>query len=285
MLTRFFKPLLAVLVFSTSSAYAIPGKDAKLPQPPEAPLLEQSYDFSGIVSLASCSGSLVRFDDSLDTDKAMVLTNGHCVKFIPPGEVLYKQASRKNFGLLSAEGKKIATLRSTTLLYATMTKTDFALYELDSSFKEISDNYGIEALSLDRNIAAIGTKIEVISGYWKRGYSCEVETFSDYLQEGDWLFEQSLRYSRPGCEVIGGTSGSPVIAAGTRRVIAVNNTINERGQKCSLSNPCEIDELGNIVFEKGYGYAQQTSWVYTCRDNDGKLDLSLEGCLLPSPIK
>jgi hypothetical protein len=172
------------------------------------------------------------------------------------------------------------------LLYATMTKTDMALYQLRETYNDILKKYKTRPLTLSRESPAVGTSIEIISGYWKRGYSCDIEATVEGLKEGRWLFEDSLRYSRPGCEVIGGTSGSPVIEAGTRTVIAVNNTINERGAKCEVNNPCELDDAGTVTqYKKGFGYAQQTAWVYSCRTDSGIIDISVEGCLLPKPIK
>jgi V8-like Glu-specific endopeptidase len=122
--------------------------------------------------------------------------------------------------------------------------------------------------------------MEVISGYWMRGYSCNIETFVPKLEEDGWVCEDSIRYSRPGCETIGGTSGSPVIRAGTRTVIGVNNTGNEDGEKCTMNNPCEIDKDGKIVFQKGYSYGQQTYWVYSCLNQYNEIDLKVPGCQL-----
>src|SRR5690242_1865712 len=37
-------------------------------------------DFSGIVALSNCSGSIVRWKSSKQQDKALMLTNGHCTR-------------------------------------------------------------------------------------------------------------------------------------------------------------------------------------------------------------
>ena len=55
-----------------------------------------------------------------------------------------------------------------------------------------------------------GTLIDIVSGYWERGYSCGVDGFVAKLKEADWLFTDSVRYT-DGCDTIGGTSGSPII--------------------------------------------------------------------------
>jgi V8-like Glu-specific endopeptidase len=128
---------------------------------------------------------------------------------------------------------------------------------------------------------ALTEPIQVISGYWSRGYACAIEAFVPQLKEDRWTSEDSIRYSRPGCETIGGTSGSPIIQASNRSVIGVNNTGNEDGEKCTMNNPCEVDGNGNITFQQGYSYGQETYWVYSCLNQYNELDLGVASCLLP----
>jgi hypothetical protein len=240
-----------------------------------------NYDYRGIVALSNCSGSIVRFETSQSSDRAMVLSNGHCVGMLKPGVVIVGQASTKTFGVLSQDAKILGRVNAQKILYATMTSTDVSLFELKETYGEIEQKYGFGALTMSAQPPAVGTSIEILSGYWKRGYSCQIETYVKTLKEADWTFVDSLRYSRPGCETIGGTSGSPVVEAGTRTVIAVNNTGNESGKMCEMNNPCEVGEDGTKAAYKGYSYAQQTYWFYSCLNGDGKLDLQRAGCLLP----
>jgi hypothetical protein len=275
---------IAMTLCSFSAAYGVtfPEYGSSFHQPvPVADEFMASYNFEGIVALNNCSGSIVRFDDSEGSDQAMVLTNGHCVKLISPGVVMKNQAANRTFTVLSPTASKLGTVRATKLIYATMTKTDAALYLLQETYDEIDQKYNTEPLTLSRTKPAVGMDVEVISGYWKRGYSCSFESTVYQLKEDNWLMEGSMRYSRPGCEIIGGTSGSPVLEAGTRTVVAVNNTTNESGQKCTMNNPCEVDANGKISYQKGYGYAQQTYWFYSCRNEQGVIDTNVKGCLLP----
>lgn len=275
--------LLAPFVTSSLSLQAFPAW-GELPPSPRAASFASPYDYRGIVALNNCSGSLVRFDDSQDSDAALVLTNGHCVGRIAAGKARYKQAVNRSFDLLNEKGGRLAKVRATQLLYATMSKTDLALYQLDESYGSILERSGIEALTFARTMPELDTEIEIISGYWKTGYSCSIEAIAFGLKEGDWLYEDSMRYSRPGCEVKGGTSGSPVLAAGTRQVIAINNSGNQSGQKCTINNPCEIAADGTISYQKGFNYAQQTYWLYACRDEAGRFDINLSSCLLPKAL-
>ncbi len=272
------------MVLCSGSALAFPSLDRLPPGPLVPERAAASYDFTGIVAFSNCSGSVVRFDDSLETDQALVLTNGHCTgSLIDPGVVYVNQAANRTISLLNDKASKVGSVHADLLVYGAMTKTDLALYRLKETYADLHAKYQAEALTLAREAPAVGTAIQVISGYWKKGYSCSIEAIASTLEEGDWTFHDSVRYSRPGCDVIGGTSGSPVLAAGTRTVVAVNNTINESGKKCTENNPCEVNADGSITATKGFGYAQETYWLYSCRDAGGAIDLSVEGCLLQQP--
>lgn len=248
------------------------------------------FDFTGIVKLNNCSGALVRYDSSADSDAALVLTNGHCVTNGPlggmmkPGEVKVNEKSSRAFQLLSRDGKVIPQpLRANRLLYATMTGTDLALYELQLTFQQIRKQFGIEARVLDRVRPSQDEPIQILSGYFQIGYACTIDAFIFQLLEAGYTMKDSVRYSEPGCDTKPGTSGSPVLSARTGRVIAVNNTGNTRGQMCTMDNPCEVDESGQRTVLQGASYGQQTFWVYSCLNADRKLDLALPGCELHRP--
>ncbi|MET9875288.1 serine protease [Actinacidiphila glaucinigra] len=243
-----------------------------------------TVDFAGTVSLSNCSGSLIRFPGSASTDPALVLSNGHCLTsgFLDPGEVLVDQASTRTFGLLNASGRSVATLRATKLAYATMTDTDISVYQLSRTYAQIQSSYGISALEVSGTHPAQGTAIKVVSGYWKTIYSCSIDGFVHLLKEGDWTWKDSVRYTSS-CNTIGGTSGSPVIDTATGKVVAINNTGNEDGGRCTLNNPCEVDANGTVTVRRGINYAEQTYGIGACVTTGNRFDLSLPGCALPKP--
>ncbi|MFI6011734.1 serine protease [Streptomyces sp. NPDC051243] len=244
----------------------------------------RAVDFAGTVSLSNCSGSVVRFPDSEDNDPALVMSNGHCLETgMPgPGEVVVDRTSSRTFGLLNSSGSRIGTLRASKIAYGTMTDTDVAIYQLTTTYAQIKSSYGIDALKMADTHPVAGTAITVASGYWKRLYNCNIDGFAYRLKEGDWTFKDSVRYTSA-CNTIGGTSGSPVIDQATKQVVAVNNTGNEDGQRCTVNNPCEVDESGNVTVRQGINYAQQTYQIPACFGVDNKLDLSASGCVLPKP--
>ncbi|MBY0472342.1 trypsin-like peptidase domain-containing protein [bacterium] len=277
-----FIGVVALFVLSQSAfALPLPRKDGSNVRIPIS--FGQAYDFEGIVALSNCSGSLFRFETSVDTDKAMILTNGHCVHtdMIEPGKFVSNEPSTRKFDLLERSGNEIGTVRATKLVYATMTKTDIGIYELSETYAEILKKHNIRPLTLSSQKTTVAQDIEVVSGYWTRGYTCSVEAFVPKLLEDDYVWEDSLRYSRPGCETIGGTSGSPIVAKGTKTIIGVNNTGNEDGEKCTMNNPCEVDTAGAVSFEQGLSYGQQTYWIYSCVNSKREIDLTVSGCQLP----
>ncbi|MFF1542949.1 serine protease [Streptomyces sp. NPDC058291] len=248
-----------------------------------APAL-RAVNLAGTVALSNCSGSVIRFPSSLDTDPALVLSNGHCLStgFPEPGEVLVNQASSRTFGLLNSAGTKVATLRASKLAYGTMTDTDVSIYQLTSTYASIKNAYGISALTVQDTHPTAGTAITVASGYWKRLYSCNIDAFVYRLKEGDWTWKDSVRYTSA-CQTIGGTSGSPVIDQSTGKVVAVNNTGNEDGQRCTENNPCEVDASGNVTVREGINYAQETYLIPACFTTGNQLSLNKSGCTLPKP--
>lgn len=241
-------------------------------------------NFHAIIALSNCSGSLVRYENSQPSDKAMVMTNGHCIGaqrgFLKPGQVVVNKATSRGLGLLNNDGSKVATLNANVILFATMTNTDMTLYGLDKTYEELAKAYGVRPLVLSSKRAVESTPMAVVSGYWKKIYTCNVDKFIYKMKEADWTFRDSIRYSKPGCNTIGGTSGSPIINTNTYEVIGINNTGNENGGKCSMDNPCEIDEKGNVTVVKGASYGQQTYWVYSCLNANRQIDLNIKGCLL-----
>ncbi|GAA1352725.1 S1 family peptidase [Saccharothrix algeriensis] len=241
-----------------------------------------AVDFTGIVALNNCSGSVVRTPTAQPSDRALVLTNGHCVKLMADREVLVDQAADRAFTLLERSGKgTLGTLRAERLLYATMTGTDAALYRLTTTYEQV-EGMGTRALTLSPQHPTAGIDIRVVSGYWQKIYSCRADGFVHQLREGAWTWNDSIRYTAS-CDIIGGTSGSPVVDVASGAVVGVNNTGNESGGRCTTNNPCEVDPTGTITVRPGIGYAQQTYQIVPCLPGGGRIDLHAPGCGLARP--
>ncbi|MGI5402596.1 trypsin-like serine peptidase [Streptomyces sp. CA-135486] len=280
---------LALLGAGAAPAVAVTTADAASAatstEPGAKPRVDlKAVDFAGTVALSNCSGSLVRTPASEPDDPALVLSNGHCIEsgFPAAGEVVVDQPSTRSFSLLNSAGSRVATLRASKIAYATMTDTDISLYQLTRTYAQIQSSYGIKALELNAAHPVQGTAIKVVSGYWKRIYSCNIDGFAYLLKEGEWTWKDSVRYTSS-CNTIGGTSGSPVVDNATGKVVAVNNTGNEDGGRCTDNNPCEVDESGKVTVRQGINYAQETYVIVPCVGLDNKIDLGRAGCTLPKP--
>ncbi|MBQ1157347.1 trypsin-like peptidase domain-containing protein [Streptomyces sp. A73] len=282
------RPLALSLSTAFVGAAALTGVSAApaaaAPAPAPGPAKQAAPSFEGTVALSNCSGSVVKMPNSRPGDRALVLSNGHCLETgMPrPGQVVKDQPSSRSFTLLKANGSNAGTVRASKIAYATMTDTDVSLYEVRSTYQEIESRFGIKALDVETAHPTQGRNITVVSGYWKEKYGCAVDGFAYRLKEADWTWKDSIRYTAD-CRTKGGTSGSPVIDNATGKVVGVNNTRNEDGARCTLNNPCEVDENGRVTVHPGIGYGQQTYIVAPCVGEGNKIDLSRAGCTLPKP--
>lgn len=281
------KLILSLALVATSSlAFALPQapfNSLEFSSLKKQASVSTDYDFEGIVKLSNCSGSLVIFNGMPMTAKAVVMTNGHCIQkpggYLNPGEVWTNRPSSRAMKLFD-KSMRLFPITATKIIYATMTDTDLAFYELNKSYQQIQRETGVRPYTLDSLRPSIAQPIEIISGYWDRGYSCAIDNFVHEVREGNWTWTDSIRYTE-GCDTIGGTSGSPLIAKGEKRVIGINNTSNESGERCTLNNPCEVSASGDIFSQKGIRYGQQTFNVYTCLTQDFRIDTTLPSCELP----
>ncbi|CAM3535196.1 serine protease [Streptomyces albus] len=284
------RPLASSLAAALLGAAALTGVSAApaaasgTSASPSATGVRATPSFEGTVALSNCSGSLVKMPNSKATDPALVLSNGHCLEtgMPQPGQVVKDQASSRSFTLLKASGANAGTVRATKVAYATMTDTDVSLYQVGSTYQDIESRYGIKALSLDAARPTQGRAITVVSGYWKEKYGCAIDGFAYRLKEAGWTMKDSIRYTSA-CRTKGGTSGSPVVDNATGKVIGVNNTLNEDGARCTLNNPCEVDQTGQVTVRAGIGYGQQTYLIAFCVAEGNKIDLNRAGCTLPKP--
>ncbi len=276
------------LTISTAAAAPAPTVTAA-PASSNKPVQQlQAVGLASTIALSNCSASLVRYPSSVDSDRAMMLTNGHCYEggFLAAGQVLVNRASSRTGKLLNASGTAVATVKADLVLYATMTGTDVTLYRLNKTFAQIrSTSGGLNALTISSTHPVDGHATSIPSGYWKTTYSCAINGFVGTLREGDWTWHDSIRYLYPKstCQTIGGTSGSPIIDNASLQIVGINNTLNEQGQACTLDNPCEVNPDGSLTYTQGQNYGQETYWFTTCLTSTRTIDLNKTGCLLTKP--
>jgi hypothetical protein len=274
---------LALVVAAGLLVGAAPAPAQAAPVQAPAPTLAATT-LASTIALSNCSASLVRYPTSVSTDRAMMLTNGHCYEggFLGAGQVLQNRTSSRSGTLLNSTGRSLATVRADRVLYATMTGTDVTLYRLTSTFATLSNNYGATALTISNTHPVAGTSMAIPSSYWKRIWNCKIDAFVPTLREGDWTWKDSIRYDAA-CATIHGTSGSPIVDSASGKIVGINNTGNDDGESCTLNNPCEVAANGTVTVHQGQSYGEQTYWFTTCLTASRTIDLTVSGCLLPKP--
>lgn len=241
-------------------------------------------DFEGIVKLSNCSGSLVAFAGAPVTNKAIVMTNGHCVAISSPKQVMVNKPTKPGayVGLFDSY-KELHRLPLTKIIYASMDKTDVAFFETSMSYQEIANEFNVRPFIISRNLVKVGSPIEIISGYWEIATSCLAEAIVPYLKEGKFIWQQSVRYSSE-CMTKGGYSGSPLLLKNSRVVVGVHNTGNNGKLDCSDNNPCELNQRGELIFkEVNRRYAQQVGQFYQCLDQNFQINLNVTTCAVTKP--
>lgn len=240
---------------------------------------------SGTIAPSGCAASVVHVAASRRTDKAMVLTNGHCLDPRPrPGGVVLDRPASQFVNLLGADSNPAARARTARLLYATMTDTDVALYRLRQTYAQL-DRLGVPSHPLATSGPAPGDKLVMHVGSRQTTYSCVVDTIVPEVREAGWTQRDVVRYQTARtCETVAGLSGSPLINPRTGQVVAVHNShVAGGGKPCSEDNPCEIEPDGTMTSVRGRGYAQQVATLTPCLIAGSAFDPDAPGCTLGRP--
>jgi hypothetical protein len=249
------------------------------------PLWALDSRYEGTADFSNCSGFVFKTAGTPLTNKAWVMTNGHCVTnllgrmVLTPGQAIVNQTKSRSVSLVTERLTKLK-LNTRKLVYATMTGTDMAVYELHLSYQDLLDR-GIRSFELSTTSPKKADLVEVISGHKNVDFDCAIDEVLVGLREGGFDFIQSLRFSGT-CEQSNGTSGSPVLLKDTRQVVGISNTFNKSGRSCTDNNPCEVDSDGSVSIFHGARYGQQTVLLNECI-KDGKVDLNLVSCKLTRP--
>lgn len=234
--------------------------------------------FEGTADLSNCSGFVFATHDTSAVAPALLMTNGHCLTtllggiVLSPGEARADRPGSRAVSIVNDQGVKLK-FKTSRLVYATMSGTDMAVYELPLSYLELGER-GVRPFQLG-STPLVTESVEVFSAHKNNAHSCAIAAITN-TREGGFPFTDSLRLS-PECRQGNGTSGSPVVRAGTREVIAIANSYNKNGRACGNNNPCEVNgEEVSVQF--GAPYAQQIAGLAACLK-----DFAAAGCLLTKP--
>ena len=273
MLTRRFHStvllILSVLTVPAGASAASAGADER---------------FAGTARLPNCSGAVVRLADSLPEDRAIVLTNGHCVldRFLRAREVLVDRRAFKRIELLDGSGDVAVTVRGVRLVYAAMYRTDLGVYRLRETYAELA-TAGVTPFVLAARGPARGDRIRIPSGYHVEQRNCVTPGTAYRLHERAWDWWRSIRLpALDGCAIRGGYSGSPIVDRASGEVVGLANTGYIGGRPC-IDSACEENKRGVVRMRHDMNYGQQAWWIHTCLDVDRSFDLATPGCRLAKP--
>lgn len=240
--------------------------------------------FAGTARLPGCSCALVRWPAALDTDRGVVITNGHCVRFpfLGAREVLVDQERWTRVELLDGRGEVARAARAVRLDYAAMFRTDLAVLTLRETYAELA-GAGVAPLTLAEAGPSRGDRIRIPSAYWTEQRVCATRGTAYRLHERAWDWWRSIRLpARDGCAIRGGYSGSPIVSRSTGLVVGIANTGYVGGRRC-IDSACEEDRRGRVRMVPHMNYGQQTSWLLGCLDGGRAFDLDTPGCRLAKP--
>lgn len=251
---------------------------------PSAHAATDTGRFAGTARLPGCSGAVVRWPAALDTDRAVVISNGHCVRspFLGAREVLVDQPRWMRVDLLDGAGEVATTVRGVRLQYAAMYRTDVSVLQLRETYADLAEA-GVTPLSLATEGPSRGDEVRIPSGYWREQRACTTTGTAYRLHEREWDWWRSIRLPAPdGCRIRGGYSGSPIVSRETGLVVGIANTGYVGGRRC-VDSACEENQRGHVVMRRNMNYGQQTWWLLTCLDAGRSFDLETPGCRLAKP--
>ena len=247
--------------------------------------------FANVAVVAGdCSGSLFKMPGMQDSEKALVLTAGHCVgvgsldgRYPADGEVFLNHPASNSVIVRTTKNEPGERIGYRRILFASMTGTDLAVIELEASLRELVDR-GYVVYSLAPEMPKPGLTLEFDS-YNRDVHSiCEVDAIVPIVKEGSWTWENSVRMrAGPACQYQHGQSGTAGVEMRSKLIYAIAQTGYQGGPPCSLNNPCEVHPgtRATTTAQIDQGYAMPTAALLRCYDQARRrFDFDLGTCTL-----
>ena len=240
-------------------------------------------DLYGMAALSGCSGGVVNIGRS-GSDKAVVLTNGHCTggSLVANQAVVNKSAS-VSFQLFTETGSQVSAT-SSKLIYASLMETDIGIYELTETYDQLEAK-GVKAFPLAQGSIAAGTRVRVTSSFWKLTMICDYERIVHKVIEGfgNDVSQPSIATNafklNSSCISKGGYSGTPVVNGRDEVVGLLFTGVSGSGNNCEEQSPCEEDENGDRMTIRNATYVARVDLLAPCIE-DGELNLDAAGCTM-----
>lgn len=265
------------------------------------PLLSfANFEFNGGAIVNGCSGALFIMNGMQDSQRALVITNGHCIRlkdllgrssnYPLPNERIYDLGNGNDplpVAIILHSEQQSISVKTHRLLFATMTETDVAIFELSTTYAQLNTMYNVRPLLLDPTFTEENDDVSILSGYYKRTQSCSVRGFVN-LQEGPYRTLHAIKLSQD-CHIYTGFSGAPITHSKTRSILGLVNThYDDKSDHapCALNKPCEVDnDTGKKnIPAPGQSYGVSTAFLYLCYDQSKRiLDFNIHSCHYKKP--
>ena len=257
--------------------------------------------YNGVVRYqgrATCTGVFIataRSDDEGARAPAYVVSNGHCADFPGSNQVIIDAAVSNHRVVFDYFADTIGRQRVVPVrrvLFATMKAIDIAVLELDARFGDLVAE-GFQPWRLSRPRIAARDPVVVVgapqmsspNSSYLRLAACRVEGVAAVVLEFSWHWFDAERNACT--DVLPGSSGSPVIAKGTGRVVGIVNTTTAYAppySDCFLDDPCEAAG-GKTASRTDTNYASPVTALVGCFDTDGVFDMSRPDCGLDPGVQ
>ncbi|MBO3130024.1 trypsin-like peptidase domain-containing protein [Dermatophilus congolensis] len=204
----------------------------------------------------SCSGAIVKLKDSKPTDKALLLSAGHCI----PGPHLKTGESVAN-KKISGTGNRVQIHKGadkdnhlnplqthvTDVVYATMTGTDVSLMKIDKTYAALQ-LAGIKAREIPGDDLKKGDAVSVPApGIGQSFHGCKIENTGLTKKVNSWTWNNFVEVSGQQCEQLReGASGSPIISDSDGRIRGI------------------VSMVGDGPGKRVHGFGAQTSALLGC---------------------
>ena len=253
--------------------------------------------YNGVVRYfgrTQCTGVFIEAPvgrDASASAPAYVLTNGHCADFPGANDVLVNLVAptthRVVFDYFADTQTRQVSVPVSRIAYVTMKGRDLAVLELGVPFAEVVRwGYVPRSLSLtvpvhNEPVVVVGAPLTgVAATSFLRLASCRLESKAPVVMEYVWHWFDMDRHRC--ADVVGGSSGSPVISTQTDRVVGLVNTTTTGAvpfTECVLNHPCE-PVAGGAVGQMSTSYMTPLAGVGNCFDESGVFDLTSDACPL-----
>ena len=259
-------------------------------------LFSQSSDLYANVQInaTGCAGVVFKMPNMTDDQKALVLTNGHCIGYgsysvepypnFPDNKEVFINFNTPFFETVTVYSDNLEwdeLFYYQKILFATMTDTDLAIIELETTYKTLKEkNYTV--YSIAREFPRLGTIMEFYTYSYNKIDICKVDKIIPTLKEGVWTWNDSIRMkANEECRFIPGQSGTAGIEPSSGLVYGLANTGYEGGTPCSFGNPCEIHKEIISTGERHQSYGVSVAPLYDCYDEDQAVfNFNPESCSL-----